>query len=69
MDINNECEVTIAALDKLIRAKDPDTRTKALNILRLTRLVEITIDNRNAMVRFRINARAYYRFGVIQLLI
>ncbi|MEQ4191136.1 hypothetical protein [Pseudomonas coronafaciens] len=63
MDINNECEVTIAALDNLIRAKDPATRTKALNILRLTKLADITIDNRNAMVRLRINSRAYYRFG------
>lgn len=61
MDFDNECEITIKVLSKFVGRKNPATITKALNILRLTNLVEIKHKNRIGSTLFRVNGRAFSR--------
>lgn len=61
MDENNEYEISVGEIDKSLDIKEPKTRTKALNILRLSKLVEIIYDNRTSRYRIRVNTKAYLR--------
>ncbi|MQT34293.1 hypothetical protein [Pseudomonas helleri] len=61
MDENNEYEISVSDIDKALDIREPKTRTKALNILRLSKLVEIIYDNRTSRYRIRANTKAYLR--------
>ncbi|OLY72277.1 hypothetical protein AU074_13965 [Pseudomonas sp. ATCC PTA-122608] len=61
MDANNELMLSTAELDKALGIGDASTRTKAMNILRLSNLVEIKYDNRFGIYRVRVNTKAYQR--------
>lgn len=59
MDRNNECIVCYADLDKTLGIKQPKTRTKAINLLRVLNLVETINGNRKGVILFRINSYAF----------
>lgn len=61
MDENNEFEFGVGEIDKALDIREPSTRTKALNVLRLSRLVEIVYDNRTSRYKIRVNTKAYLR--------
>ncbi|WP_147473251.1 hypothetical protein [Pseudomonas coronafaciens] len=59
MDINNECTITYAELDKNLCIKQSRTRLKSINILRMLNLIETRNGNKKGVVLFRINANAF----------
>lgn len=59
MDVNNECEFSIDELLKVLYRKSPVIVTKALNILRLTNIIEARVCNRVGIIKFRINGNAF----------
>ena len=59
MDRNNECTVCYADLDKVLGIKQPKTRTKAINLLRVLGLIETVNGNRKGVILFRLNSRAF----------
>ncbi|GFZ59411.1 hypothetical protein PSE10A_19220 [Pseudomonas amygdali pv. eriobotryae] len=59
MDCNNQFEISATDLDLLLCVKDAATRTRGLNILRLTNLVLVSIENRKGIIKFSVNTNAY----------
>lgn len=66
MDCNNQFEISAAELDLLLSVKDKATRTRGLNILRLTNLVLISIENRKGNIKFSVNTNAYSHVEISQ---
>ncbi|WP_147473252.1 hypothetical protein [Pseudomonas coronafaciens] len=59
MDKNNQYEISASELDKAIGIKSDCTRTKGLNVLRLTNIVKVVINNRTGILKFSVNINAY----------